>query len=95
MVLGAAIGGAVPNVPAWQAGYDSNSVGGVLGAMLEPVHGFGKFLLVLMALSMLGNVSGSVYALTLNFKRPCTLYAYAFHVLSMLSCPPLSSFQSP
>ncbi|KAK7224103.1 hypothetical protein V2G26_012106 [Clonostachys chloroleuca] len=68
MVLGAAIGGAVPNIPAWEEGYTSNSVGGVLAAMLEPVGGFGKFLLVLLALSGLANMVGSVYALTLNFQ---------------------------
>ncbi|KAH0171237.1 cytosine-purine permease, partial [Aureobasidium melanogenum] len=49
LVLGAAIGGACPNVPSWQAGYDSTSVGGVLAAMLEPAGGFGKFVVVLLA----------------------------------------------
>ncbi|EOO03989.1 putative purine-cytosine permease fcy22 protein [Phaeoacremonium minimum UCRPA7] len=68
MILGAAIGGAVPNVPSWEEGYNTNNVGGVLGAMLEPSGGFGKFLLVLLALSVLGNVVGSIYALTLNFQ---------------------------
>lgn len=68
MILGAAIAGALPNRPSWQEGYDTNSVGGVLGAMLTPVGGFGKFLLVLMALSVLANVIGTVYALSLNFQ---------------------------
>ncbi|SPO04144.1 related to purine-cytosine permease [Cephalotrichum gorgonifer] len=67
-ILGAAIGGAVPNIPAWEAGFERNSVGGVMGAMLEPVGGFGKFLLVLMALSVLANVIGTIYALSLNFQ---------------------------
>jgi purine-cytosine permease-like protein len=66
MILGAAIGGAVPNVPSWEEGYNENSVGGVLGAMLEPAGGFGKFILVLLALSVLSNVAGTIYALTLN-----------------------------
>lgn len=68
MILGVAIGGAVPNVPSWEEGYHSNSVGGVLGAMLKPVGGFGKFILVLLAVSVLANVAGTVYALTLNFQ---------------------------
>jgi len=59
MIAGAAIGGAVPNVPSWDAGYNSYSVGGVIGAMLQPSGGFGKFCLVLLALSMLGNMTGS------------------------------------
>ncbi|KAI8649660.1 hypothetical protein NCS55_01466500 [Fusarium keratoplasticum] len=68
MILGAAIGGAIANVPSWQDGYDRGSVGGVLAAMLESTGRFGKFLLVLLALSPLGNVAGSVYALSLNFQ---------------------------
>ncbi|KAK7429129.1 hypothetical protein QQZ08_004344 [Neonectria magnoliae] len=66
MILGAAIGGAVPNVPAWGDGYNTNSVGGVLGAMLQPTGRFGKFLLVILSLSVIANMAGSVYALTLN-----------------------------
>lgn len=68
MVLGAAIGGAVPNVPSWSAGYDATSIGGVLAAMLEPTGGFGKFLVVVLSLSLLGNVAATMYAITLNFQ---------------------------
>ncbi|MBE3047748.1 hypothetical protein IMZ48_35615 [Candidatus Bathyarchaeota archaeon] len=68
MILGVAIAGALPNRPSWQEGYETNSVGGVMGAMLAPVGGFGKFLLVLMALSVLANVIGTVYALSLNLQ---------------------------
>jgi purine-cytosine permease-like protein len=66
MILGAAIGGAVPNMPSWQEGYDSNSIGGVVGAILKPIGGGGKFMLVLLAFSGLANMIGSVYALALN-----------------------------
>lgn len=90
-VLGAAIGGAVPNVPSWQEGYNENSVGGVMGAMLEPVGGFGKFLLVLLALSVLGNIVGTVYALTLNFGTLLGLvrvrlprFVYSFAVTAII-----------
>ena len=68
MTLGAAVGGAVGSVPSWQAGYDSNMVGGVLAAMLEPAGGFGSFVVVVLALTLLGNVSGTMYAVTLNFQ---------------------------
>ncbi|KAH0123264.1 cytosine-purine permease, partial [Aureobasidium melanogenum] len=68
LVLGAAIGGACPNVPSWQAGYDSTSVGGVLAAMLEPAGGFGKFVVVLLAFSLLGNIAATMYSITLNFQ---------------------------
>lgn len=69
MIAGAAIGGAVPNIDSWNAGYTDYSVGGVIGAMLQPSGGFGKFCLVLLALSMLGNMTGSSYAGTLNFQN--------------------------
>lgn len=68
MILGAAIGGAVPNVPSWQAGYDADSSGGVLAAMLKPAGGFGKFVTVVLAFSLIGNVGASTYTVTLNFQ---------------------------
>lgn len=68
MILGAAIGGAVPNVPSWTAGYNTTSAGGVLAAMLEPANGFGKFLVVLLSLAILGNLAATMYSITLNFQ---------------------------
>ncbi|KAF9640718.1 putative purine-cytosine permease fcy22 protein [Lasiodiplodia theobromae] len=68
MILGAAIGGAVPNVPAWNEGHTRFSTGGVLEAMLRPAGGFGKFIAVLLAFSLTGNVSASMYTVTLNWQ---------------------------
>ncbi|KAJ2995229.1 hypothetical protein NUW58_g1335 [Xylaria curta] len=68
MVLGAAIGGATPNVPAWQQGYEANAVGGVLAAMLLPAGGFGKFVVVVLSLTLLGNNAATMYSITLNFQ---------------------------
>ncbi|EOD46937.1 putative purine-cytosine permease fcy22 protein [Neofusicoccum parvum UCRNP2] len=68
MILGAAIGGAVPNVPAWNEGYELFSTGGVLEAMLRPAGGFGKFIAVLLAFSLIGNVGASMYTVTLNWQ---------------------------
>ncbi|KZL70377.1 NCS1 nucleoside transporter (purine-cytosine permease FCY22) [Colletotrichum tofieldiae] len=68
MTLGSAIGGAIANVPEWQEGYDQTLVGGVLAAMLSPAGGFGKFVVVILAFTLLGNVSGTMYAITLNFQ---------------------------
>ncbi|RDW80195.1 hypothetical protein BP6252_04833 [Coleophoma cylindrospora] len=68
LVLGAAIGGAVPNVPSWSAAYEVNSVGGVLAEMLTPAKGFGKFIVVLLALSVVGNISLSMYSISLNIQ---------------------------
>ena len=68
LVLGAAMGGALPNNDSWQAGYESTSIGGVLAAMLEPAGGFGKFLLVLLAFSVIGNIAATMYSISLNFQ---------------------------
>jgi purine-cytosine permease-like protein len=68
MTLGAAIAGAIASVPEWQEGYDSTLVGGVLAAMLSPAGGFGKFVVVILAFTLLGNVAGTMYAITLNFQ---------------------------
>lgn len=74
MVLGAAIGGAVPQVDSWNAGYEAYSAGGILAAMLQPAGNFGKFILVLLALSVVGNVAGTMYCLTLNCQLLLPLF---------------------
>ena len=68
MTLGAAMAGALPNVPAWSEAYDKTAVGGVLAAMLHSAGGFGKFVVVILALTLLGNTAGTMYAITLNFQ---------------------------
>ncbi|KAI1780307.1 permease for cytosine/purines, uracil, thiamine, allantoin-domain-containing protein [Hypoxylon cercidicola] len=68
MVLGAAIGGATPNIPSWSEGYDNYSVGGVLQAMLLPAGGFGRFVAVLLSLSVVGNLAAAMYSISLNFQ---------------------------
>ncbi|KAI1109426.1 permease for cytosine/purines, uracil, thiamine, allantoin-domain-containing protein [Nemania sp. NC0429] len=68
LVLGAAIGGAIASVPAWEEGYATNAVGGVLAAMLAPAGGFGKFIVVLLSLTLLGNIAATTYSVTLNFQ---------------------------
>lgn len=68
MVLGAAIGGATANNEAWAQGYDEHIVGGVLQAMLTPAGGFGKFVAVLLSLSVIGNLAAAMYSITLNFQ---------------------------
>jgi purine-cytosine permease-like protein len=74
MVLGAAIGGAVGNVPSWSDANTANSVGGVLAAMLEPAGGFGKFVIVLIGLSPLGNTSASLYSVSLNLQMMVPMF---------------------
>jgi NCS1 nucleoside transporter family len=68
MTLGAAMGGAAPNIPDWQAGYDMNAASGVLAAMLHPAGGFGQFVTVVLGFSMLGNLAATMYSITLNLQ---------------------------
>ncbi|KAJ3497919.1 hypothetical protein NLG97_g1537 [Lecanicillium saksenae] len=75
MTLGAAIAGAIPNNPVWQEQYDKYLVGGALSAMLAPAGGFGKFVLVILSLTLLGNTCGTFYSITLNFQ---TLLPFLF-----------------
>lgn len=68
MTLGAAMGGATPNLPDWQAGYDVNAASGVLAAMLHPAGEFGRFVTVILGFSMLGNLAATMYSITLNLQ---------------------------
>lgn len=68
MVLGAAIGGAITSIPEWEEGYGETQVGGVLAAMLSRAGGFGKFVVVVLSLTLLGNIAATMYSITLNFQ---------------------------
>ncbi|KAH7189731.1 purine-cytosine permease FCY22 [Fusarium oxysporum] len=91
MILGAAIGGATPNVVSWKDGYDRFSVGGVMQAMLLPAGGFGRFVVVLLSLSVIGNLAVSIYCISLNFqllapfmlKIPRSLFTIVYTVVAI------------
>ena len=65
LILGAAIGGAIPGNAAWQTSWDTYGIGGVLADMLSPAGNFAKFVLVLLALSVIGNMAMSMYSVAL------------------------------
>lgn len=50
----------------WADAYDTNGVGGLLGAPLSPMKGFGSFLLVLLALSIVANNIPNMYSFALS-----------------------------
>ena len=57
------------SVPAWNDGFEGGSnVGGLIEAMLRPAGGFGKFLTVLIALSVTANVAPTLYSFCLSFQ---------------------------
>jgi NCS1 nucleoside transporter family len=69
-ILGAAAMTTFGNKSTWETAYDTNSVGGLLGAGLAgPMGGFGSFLLVLMALSIIANNIPNIYSLALTFQN--------------------------
>ena len=68
LILGAAIGGAVPNIESWNKAYETSGVGGSMYEMLAPAGGFGKFIMVLLALSVIGNIAISMYSVALNLQ---------------------------
>ncbi|KAF8190345.1 permease for cytosine/purines, uracil, thiamine, allantoin-domain-containing protein [Mycena galopus ATCC 62051] len=92
--FGALIGACLSAVPAWEAGNDTSGVGGILDAMLSPAKGFGKFLVVLLALSVMGNVAATFYSITINMQilMPVLVVVprYVFSVLATAIVIPLS-----
>ncbi|KIM74151.1 hypothetical protein PILCRDRAFT_828567 [Piloderma croceum F 1598] len=66
--LGAAVAINAPLVPVWNTGYTDGNVGGLLEAMLRPTGNFGKFLTVLLSLSVTGNIAATFYSMSLNIQ---------------------------
>jgi purine-cytosine permease-like protein len=53
----------------YQAGYDASGTGGLLGAVLFPPLGnFGRFCLVMLALSIIANNCPNVYSVALTLQ---------------------------
>jgi len=66
--LGAAFAASSPAIPAWSAGFgDGNNLGGFISAVLSPTGGFGRFLVVLMALSIPSSTAPTMYTLGTSF----------------------------
>ena len=67
--LGMAFTTGIANVPAWKTAFgDTGNVGGLLSAVVSPLGGFGKFLLVLLALSIIANNIPNDYSLGLSVQ---------------------------
>ena len=67
-MLGAVWTAGADFVPAWKAGLgNGNDIGGLLGAVLLPVGGFGKFLLVLLSLTTPSQCAPAMYAMLNSF----------------------------
>ncbi|KAF5341318.1 hypothetical protein D9758_016174 [Tetrapyrgos nigripes] len=70
-ILGAAVASVAPLIPSWNDGWNlggPSNVGGLLQAMLSPVGNFGKFLTVLLSLSVTADIATTLYSMCLNFQ---------------------------
>lgn len=52
----------------YAAGYKASGSGGLLAAVLEPLGGFGKFCLVILALSIIANNCPNIYSVSLTLQ---------------------------
>lgn len=52
----------------YMAGYQASGNGGLLGAVLDPLGGFGKFCLVILALSIIANNCPNIYSVSLTLQ---------------------------
>ena len=75
--LGAAAAVATSSVPDWEQGYAGGNVGGLLEAILRPLGNFGKFLTVLLSLSVAGNNVATLYAFSINLQAFIPMLAAA------------------
>ncbi|KZT63429.1 hypothetical protein DAEQUDRAFT_770630 [Daedalea quercina L-15889] len=67
-MLGAAFTAGAAFNPAWKAGLgNGNDIGGLIAAVLEPAGGFGKFLVVLLALTTPSQCAPSMYTACNSF----------------------------
>jgi hypothetical protein len=95
-MIGAAFAAAAPGVPSWSTGFkDGNDMGGLIAAVLAPAGGFGKFLLVLIAMSTSSACAPSIYSFgECSLIRRCKIafhqtlsYKICFYITLMLFYP--------
>ncbi|KAK4446638.1 putative purine-cytosine permease [Podospora aff. communis PSN243] len=67
MIVGAAIGGAIPLIPAWQTAFKARGMGGVIGYILiDRLGDFGRFILVVLGMTVLATCARDVYTISFN-----------------------------
>jgi len=94
-IIGAAFAAAAPAIPSWSAAYEGGNVGGLIEEILSASTGnFGKFLTVLLALSVTGNTAPTIYSFCLSFQVFVPWFAvlprYLFSVVAFAIMLPLA-----
>jgi len=68
-MLGLAVATATVNNPLFAAAYENDAVGGLVAQVLiPPLGGFGKFCVVILALSIIGNNCPNIYSLAFSLQ---------------------------
>jgi purine-cytosine permease-like protein len=103
-MLGLAIATATVNNEAYLAAYKQDHIGGLLAAVLfEPWGRFGQFLVIILALSIIGNNCPNIYSLTFSLqilthyaqKVPRFVWTFVGTVIyCAIAIPGYSSFES-
>lgn len=68
LCIGAVFGATSLENAEWHEDYVNGNVGGLLAAVLRPLGGFGKFLVVVLSLSLVSNVAITVYSISLSMQ---------------------------
>ncbi|KAF9260611.1 cytosine-purine permease [Marasmius fiardii PR-910] len=94
-IIGAALAAAAPAVPAWQAGLeDGQNFGNFLAVVLDPVGGFGKFLVVIATLTLPAQSATSMYSFGVSFMSVSFIFTkiprYVYSVIATAVVIPVS-----
>ena len=85
-VLGAAFAVSLTANETWNNGYLDNGLGGLLVAAMKPVGGFGKFCVVVLALSVPAACAPTMYSFGISFQCVTPWFAkvprYLFSIFS-------------
>ncbi|KAF8231030.1 hypothetical protein L208DRAFT_1437901 [Tricholoma matsutake] len=86
-MLGASFAAVAPAVPSWNSAFgNGGNVGGLISAILAPTGGFGKFLVVLVALSVPSACAPTMYTFGTSFMSIAPIFAkvprYIFTIVS-------------
>ncbi|KAB5593993.1 Purine-cytosine permease fcyB [Ceratobasidium theobromae] len=83
-----------PKNSAWIDGYRVNNVGGLLDEVMRPAGGFGKFCIVLLALSCIAASSQCMYSFCVSFQCLAPFFArvprYIYSVVAIAISIPLA-----
>ncbi|KAH0581647.1 hypothetical protein H2248_011344 [Termitomyces sp. 'cryptogamus'] len=93
-MLGGAFAAMAPAISSWNEGFDDgNNLGGLISAILSPTGGFGKFLVVLISLSIPSICAPTMYTFGTSFMAIAPIFArvprYLFSIVSGVILIPL------